>query len=269
MKIIINAQIKRIEHETFRECRSLSNITIPDSVELISQGAFRDCASLENIVLPKNLKLILPDAFFGCGFKKISVPSSTRIPNSCFNKNVIIKFYDPFQAQENESDFNPNDDDQCTFIYTGEKMINQKIYTCNTCHMKDGECICEVCARKCHANHNVSLIGFNEGFCDCGAGNISCHCLCCDKNSKGNEPAFIPGPCTINKTGENFVHQHFYRCINCNYSEDFGCCEICARNCHLGHKLEYRGYIESYCHCGYNGKNCKCVKIPNPKFKAP
>lgn len=116
-------------------------------------------------------------------------------------------------------------------------MISQKIYTCKTCNLKKGECICEVCARKCHANHDVSLIGFSEGFCDCGAGNISCHCLCCDKNSK--VPAFIPYPFTINWTGENFYHQNFYRCITCNYSGDLGCCD-----------LEFRGYIKSYCDCG-------------------
>lgn len=80
-------------------------------------------------------------------------------------------------------------------------------------------------------------------------------------------PAFIPGPCTLNKNGRNFVKQNFFKCLTCNYSNDKGCCEICAKTCHLGHDLKYLGMIPSFCNCGYEDNNCKCVKIPNPNYK--
>lgn len=90
----------------------------------------------------------------------------------------------PNQVPKDESNSNPNtpnndnnDNSKCTFIYSSIKMINQKLFTCKTCHLKESECICEVCARKCHAGHDVHFIGLKDGYCDCGAGYISCRCL--------------------------------------------------------------------------------------------
>ncbi|KAK8876042.1 hypothetical protein M9Y10_006226 [Tritrichomonas musculus] len=157
----------------------------------------------------------------------------------------------------------------CTFLKTGKTMKNQKLYTCITCNLRQGQCICESCARICHSNHDVRSCGYKKGYCDCGAANISFQCICNKECPAGNKPAFIPGPCTFNRTGKNFIIQPFYRCITCNYPDGKGCCEWCAKICHIGHKLCYKGEIRSFCDCGYGCVEgfpiCKCVQIPNPR----
>lgn len=82
---------------------------------------------------------------------------------------------------------------------------------------------------------------------------------------------FIPGPCTINKTGKTYIYQGFYRCLTCRFKEGAGCCESCAKRCLLGHDLIYCGCIRSYCDCGAGGVRgcvpCQCIKIPNPNYQ--
>ena len=274
--VTIHAQIKVIEYETFGYCKLLKQMHIPDSVEYIDSESFLNCSSLKEVVFPKKLSVISTSAFSYCDLSKVSLPSSTELSRDCFDKNVIINFYDPNEVPNDESNSHPSiqntavDDDECTFIHTGTRMVNQLLFTCKTCYLKQGDCICEVCARKCHAGHNVRFIGYDKGYCDCGAGNISRRCLCCNKKSEGEfVSAFIPGPCTLNRYGQKFVEQSFYKCLTCNYSSDEGCCEICAQTCHLGHDLIYLGKIPSFCDCGYGYKNCKCVKKPNPEYKKP
>lgn len=85
--------------------------------------------------------------------------------------------------------------------------------------------------------------------------------------------AYIPGPCTFNNTGKNYIYQEFYKCLTCGFSKNAGCCEACAKVCHLGHDFLYRGRIRSYCDCGASEVNgcvpCQCIKIPNPKYQSP
>ena len=66
--------------------------------------------------------------------------------------------------------------------------IQQKLYNCVTCNMKDGYCICENCIKNCHKGHNVVFSEEDiEGYCDCGEqssrGITSCNMLkgriCC------------------------------------------------------------------------------------------
>ena len=57
---------EKISEETFSECVSLKEISIPDSVKVIDRGAFYDCLNLEKVVLPKGIKHIEKDAFIGC-----------------------------------------------------------------------------------------------------------------------------------------------------------------------------------------------------------
>ena len=67
---------------------------------------------------------------------------------------------------------------QCSFLQTGQQMVDQKLYTCVTCHFSEGTCICENCARVCHYGHDVRCLGVVQGFCDCGAGNLRSRCKC-------------------------------------------------------------------------------------------
>jgi hypothetical protein len=58
----------------------------------------------------------------------------------------------------------------CTYFLTEKpKYIMQHFYHCHTCKMFDGIGVCEICAKICHRNHDVSYAKYGLFFCDCGA----------------------------------------------------------------------------------------------------
>ena len=61
----------------FEGCSSLSSVTIPSSVTSISQGAFKSCKSLTNVTIPNSLASIDAEVFFGCsGLTSVTIPNS-------------------------------------------------------------------------------------------------------------------------------------------------------------------------------------------------
>lgn len=91
------------------------------------------------------------------------------------------------------SDFCP--EDVCSFCITGTTPRYQGIYRCITCikarrkqslGTKDtASCICIGCSKICHRGHKVELVGYSNGFCDCGA--TGCN-LRVDTSSKYSVP---------------------------------------------------------------------------------
>lgn len=64
-------------NKAFSDCRSLSNIVIPDSVTDIGDYAFEYCSSLSNIVIPNSVTSIGAYAFYGCSsLSNIVIPDS-------------------------------------------------------------------------------------------------------------------------------------------------------------------------------------------------
>ena len=57
----------------------------------------------------------------------------------------------------------------CTFTQTQKEFMNQHWYHCHTCKMVDGVGVCTVCAKVCHASHDVTYSKHGSFFCDCGA----------------------------------------------------------------------------------------------------
>ena len=47
--------------------------------------------------------------------------------------------------------------------------MNQHWYHCHTCKMVDGIGVCSVCAKVCHADHDITYSKYGSFFCDCGA----------------------------------------------------------------------------------------------------
>ena len=105
-----NTSIDGIDVMTFMNCKSLSEVILPDTVEGIGLSAFYGCKALENIHLPESLVEIDQNAFMGTGLKKIIIPSS-----------VMSIGYSAFGYDENE---NPIED----FRIVGESGSAAQMY---------------------------------------------------------------------------------------------------------------------------------------------
>ena len=75
-----NYDVLCIGCESFYDCKSLTNITIPDGVTSIGDSAFNNCTSLTNITIPNSVTSIGGWAFSNCtSLTSITIPSSVTI----------------------------------------------------------------------------------------------------------------------------------------------------------------------------------------------
>lgn len=79
--------VTRIGSSAFRDCTSLTYITLPERVTSIGDSAFEECASLTSITVPNGVTSIEAFAFLRCsGLTSITLPDSlTSIKCSSFN----------------------------------------------------------------------------------------------------------------------------------------------------------------------------------------
>ena len=85
-KITISSSVTSIGISAFSECSSLAQITIPTSVISIGDTSFYKCSSLREIIIPSSVTSIGCSAFAECSsLTQITIPSSvTSIKNSTF-----------------------------------------------------------------------------------------------------------------------------------------------------------------------------------------
>jgi len=78
--------VTELAPQAFYGCRSVTAITLPDSITDICEEAFLKCTTLESINLPAGMTFIGARAFSGCtALKRITVPASvTRIGDQAF-----------------------------------------------------------------------------------------------------------------------------------------------------------------------------------------
>ena len=71
--------VTRIDNETFRNCKKLTSVVIPNSVRTIGDYAFNGCSSITSVNIPDSVVNIGVYAFCGCSkLKSITIPGGVK-----------------------------------------------------------------------------------------------------------------------------------------------------------------------------------------------
>ncbi|XP_049346360.1 auxin transport protein BIG isoform X2 [Solanum verrucosum] len=84
-----------------------------------------------------------------------------------------------------------------------------------------------------------------------------------DEEDNNSERALASKVCTFTSSGSNFMEQHWYFCYTCDLTVSKGCCSVCAKVCHRGHRVVYSRSSRFFCDCGaggVRGNSCQCLK---------
>jgi len=75
-----------VSNTAFYECRSITQVTVPEGVGSLLSAAFRNCSMLDTISLPSTLTSIGQYCFYGCGsLRGVHIYDGVRsVPYSCF-----------------------------------------------------------------------------------------------------------------------------------------------------------------------------------------
>ncbi|MDE7325289.1 MAG: leucine-rich repeat protein, partial [Lachnospiraceae bacterium] len=104
-RITLSDNILSIGEYAFYNCSGLSSIAIPDSVLNIGYSAFEGCSSLSNIMIPDSIAAIQTRTFYGCTtLKSITVPDSVisvGLGAFCYCRSLADIYYSGSEAQWN------------------------------------------------------------------------------------------------------------------------------------------------------------------------
>lgn len=74
-----------------------------------------------------------------------------------------------------------------------------------------------------------------------------------DSSSFNGQPSEFGPLCTFSKYPNTCLIQKFYHCEDCKLVGELGCCEACAKRCHIGHRVfpdQRNQQISTICNCG-------------------
>ena len=94
--------VVRIDDNAFSDCELLTNITMPNGIDVIHTATFKGCKSLKSLLIPDGVRIIDYDAFGDCiSLKSVCIPTSVTIINPAFYGNEVLSdvYYSGSQEQ--------------------------------------------------------------------------------------------------------------------------------------------------------------------------
>ena len=87
-EIVIPNSVKTLQAYVFRECKSLTSVTIGEGLTVLAPGLFYSCTKLDNVIIPNNITTIGDYVFSECkNLKNITIGEGvTSIGNSVFEQ---------------------------------------------------------------------------------------------------------------------------------------------------------------------------------------
>lgn len=91
--VILPPKLKLVGKNAFSWCEHLTQIDLPDSVQMIDDGAFSNCSKLERVRLSADLKFLGANAFRACGsLKELVLPETLHtISRRAFDTCVALE----------------------------------------------------------------------------------------------------------------------------------------------------------------------------------
>ena len=85
--------VTSIGENAFFSCKSLTSITLPNSVKSIGMGSFTYCESLTSITIPDSVKVIANMAFYRCSsLTEITIPNSVKsLGHNAFSNCISLE----------------------------------------------------------------------------------------------------------------------------------------------------------------------------------
>lgn len=101
-EITLPESIKFLGGEAFYDCKVLSSIDIPASIDALPSCCFYNCISLTDVILPNSIKTIGGECFYGCEkLSKIDLPESiTAIGYDAFRYSGLTEISIPNAVTE-------------------------------------------------------------------------------------------------------------------------------------------------------------------------
>ena len=86
-----NYTVTKIATWAFNACNTLTEVTLPNTVEIIGFQAFFKCSNLTKVIIPEGVTKIGQAAFYGCSqLTSITIPSTITNMDTAFSGNTAL-----------------------------------------------------------------------------------------------------------------------------------------------------------------------------------
>lgn len=86
-----NYTVTKIATWAFNACNTLTEVTLPNTVDEIGYQAFFKCSNLTKVIIPEGVRKIGQAAFYGCSqLTSITIPSTITNMDTAFSGNTVL-----------------------------------------------------------------------------------------------------------------------------------------------------------------------------------